>query len=63
MHSYQPSTLLDLNSLDSVLQQQEKIMDMSYLLASEASQKSRLVAGGRRLTVAGVTNKSEMTST
>ncbi|XP_075884987.1 pleckstrin homology domain-containing family A member 7-like isoform X3 [Nelusetta ayraudi] len=43
-HSYQPSTLLDLNSLDSVLQQQEKIMDMSYVLASEASQKSRLVA-------------------
>lgn len=44
IHSYQPATLLDLSGLDSVLQQQEKIMDMSYLLASEASQKSRLVA-------------------
>lgn len=33
-------------------------MDMSYLLASEASQKSRLVAGGWRLTVAGITKKN-----
>lgn len=58
IHSYhQPSTLLGLSGQDSVLQQQEKIMDMSYLLASEASQKSRLVAGGWRLTVAGVTKK------
>lgn len=32
-------------------------MDMSFLLASEASQKSRLVAGGWRLTVAGSAKK------
>lgn len=59
---HQPSTQLDFSGFDSVLQQQEKMMDMSYLLASQASQKSRLVAGGLRLTVARVSHKSRMTN-
>lgn len=33
-------------ALDSALQEQERIITMSYTLASEASLKSKLVAGG-----------------
>lgn len=32
-------------ALDSALQEQERIITMSYALASEASHKSKLVAG------------------
>ncbi|KAM4619225.1 pleckstrin homology domain-containing family A member 7-like [Polymixia lowei] len=42
---------LDFSELDSALQQQERIMSVSHALASEASRKSKLVAGsefGRR---------------
>ncbi|XP_078139202.1 pleckstrin homology domain-containing family A member 7-like isoform X3 [Centroberyx gerrardi] len=35
---------LDFSELDSALQQQEKIMSVSHVLASEASRKSKLVA-------------------
>lgn len=45
VQNYHPSALLDFSELDSVLQQQENIMNVSHILASEASQKSRLVAG------------------
>lgn len=45
VQNYHPSALLDFSELDSVLQQQEKIMNVSHILAFEASQKSRLVAG------------------
>ncbi|XP_061750481.1 pleckstrin homology domain-containing family A member 7-like isoform X6 [Nerophis ophidion] len=38
------SAPLDLTELDSVLRQQERIMNASHALASEASQKSKLVA-------------------
>lgn len=34
-----------LEALDSALQEQERIITMSYALASEASLKSKLVAG------------------
>lgn len=34
-----------LEALDSALQEQERIITMSYTLASEASLKSKLVAG------------------
>ncbi|XP_077373252.1 pleckstrin homology domain-containing family A member 7-like isoform X4 [Festucalex cinctus] len=37
-------TSLDLSELDSVLQEQEKIMKTSWALASQASRKSKLVA-------------------
>ncbi|XP_049929975.1 pleckstrin homology domain-containing family A member 7-like [Epinephelus moara] len=40
----QPSALLDFSELDSALQQQERIMDVSQALASEASRKSKQVA-------------------
>uniref|UniRef100_A0A8C3AED9 Pleckstrin homology domain containing, family A member 7a n=1 Tax=Cyclopterus lumpus TaxID=8103 RepID=A0A8C3AED9_CYCLU len=40
-----PSAPLDFSELDSALQQQERIMDVSQALASEASRKSKLVAG------------------
>uniref|UniRef100_A0A8C3AFB6 Pleckstrin homology domain containing, family A member 7a n=1 Tax=Cyclopterus lumpus TaxID=8103 RepID=A0A8C3AFB6_CYCLU len=39
-----PSAPLDFSELDSALQQQERIMDVSQALASEASRKSKLVA-------------------
>ena len=52
VHSLQPAlgpsldfTPLDFSELDSVLQQQERIMSVSQKLASEASRKSKLVAG------------------
>ncbi|XP_077424768.1 pleckstrin homology domain-containing family A member 7-like isoform X7 [Vanacampus margaritifer] len=38
------STSLDLSELDSVLQEQDKIMKTSWALASQASRKSKLVA-------------------
>uniref|UniRef100_A0A8C9ZQL3 Pleckstrin homology domain containing, family A member 7a n=1 Tax=Sander lucioperca TaxID=283035 RepID=A0A8C9ZQL3_SANLU len=41
----QPSAPLDFGELDSALQQQERIMNVSHALASEASRKSKLVAG------------------
>lgn len=41
----QPSTSLDLSELDFAMEQQERIMSVSYALASEASRKSKLVAG------------------
>ncbi|CAL8295206.1 unnamed protein product, partial [Boreogadus saida] len=51
VHSLQPAlgpsldfTPLDFSELDSVLQQQERIMSVSQALASEASRKSKLVA-------------------
>ncbi|XP_075945675.1 pleckstrin homology domain-containing family A member 7-like isoform X2 [Anarhichas minor] len=40
----QPSAPLDFSELDSALQQQERIMNVSHALASEASRKSKLVA-------------------
>uniref|UniRef100_UPI003AAA513C pleckstrin homology domain-containing family A member 7-like n=1 Tax=Centroberyx gerrardi TaxID=166262 RepID=UPI003AAA513C len=40
---------LDFSELDSALQQQEKIMSVSHVLASEASRKSKLVAGSEWL--------------
>ncbi|KAM7415081.1 hypothetical protein PAMA_019759 [Pampus argenteus] len=40
----QPSAPLDFSELDSALQKQEKIMNVSHALASEASRKSKLVA-------------------
>uniref|UniRef100_A0A3B3HCJ6 Pleckstrin homology domain containing, family A member 7a n=1 Tax=Oryzias latipes TaxID=8090 RepID=A0A3B3HCJ6_ORYLA len=40
----QPSAPLDLREMDSALQQQERIMSVSHMLASEASRKSKLVA-------------------
>ncbi|XP_044048575.1 pleckstrin homology domain-containing family A member 7-like isoform X2 [Siniperca chuatsi] len=39
-----PSAPLDFSELDSALQQQERIMNVSHALASEASRKSKLVA-------------------
>ncbi|XP_034031776.1 pleckstrin homology domain-containing family A member 7-like isoform X9 [Thalassophryne amazonica] len=39
-----PSAPLDFSELDSALRQQERIMNVSYALASEASRKSKLVA-------------------
>lgn len=45
VQNYYPYALLDFSELELVLQQQEKIMNVSHILASEASQKSRLVAG------------------
>ncbi|XP_063335236.1 pleckstrin homology domain-containing family A member 7-like isoform X4 [Pelmatolapia mariae] len=45
----QPSAPLDFTELDSALQQQERIMNVSQMLASEASRKSKLVAGTERL--------------
>uniref|UniRef100_A0A8C8DUS9 Pleckstrin homology domain containing, family A member 7a n=1 Tax=Oryzias sinensis TaxID=183150 RepID=A0A8C8DUS9_9TELE len=41
----QPPAPLDLRETDSALQQQERIMSVSHMLASEASRKSKLVAG------------------
>lgn len=45
VQNIQPSASLDFSELDSALQQQERIMTVSHALASEASRKSKLVAG------------------
>ncbi|XP_035520612.1 pleckstrin homology domain-containing family A member 7-like isoform X4 [Morone saxatilis] len=45
VQNIQPSASLDFSELDSALQQQERIMSVSHALASEASRKSKLVAG------------------
>ncbi|XP_035012210.2 pleckstrin homology domain-containing family A member 7 isoform X6 [Hippoglossus stenolepis] len=45
VHNMQPSAPLDFSELDSALKQQERIMNVSQTLASEASRKSKLVAG------------------
>ncbi|XP_040895149.1 pleckstrin homology domain-containing family A member 7 isoform X2 [Toxotes jaculatrix] len=44
VQNIQPSAPLDFSELDSALQQQERIMNVSQALASEASRKSKLVA-------------------
>ncbi|KAM7002333.1 pleckstrin homology domain-containing family A member 7-like [Tautogolabrus adspersus] len=44
VQNIQPSAPLDFSELDSALQQQERIRDVSQVLASEASRKSKLVA-------------------
>ncbi|XP_074533086.1 pleckstrin homology domain-containing family A member 7-like isoform X3 [Halichoeres trimaculatus] len=44
VQNIQPSAPLDFTELDSALQQQERIMNVSQALASEASRKSKLVA-------------------
>ncbi|CAJ1055957.1 Hypothetical predicted protein [Xyrichtys novacula] len=44
VQNIQPSAPLDLGELDSALQQQERIMNVSQALASEASRKGKLVA-------------------
>nr|XP_046250290.1 pleckstrin homology domain-containing family A member 7-like isoform X3 [Scatophagus argus] len=44
VQNIQPSAPLDFSELDSALQQQERIMNVSHVLASEASRKSKLVA-------------------
>ncbi|XP_028287405.1 pleckstrin homology domain-containing family A member 7-like isoform X3 [Parambassis ranga] len=44
VQNIQPSAALDFSELDSAMQQQERIMNVSYALASEASRKSKLVA-------------------
>ncbi|XP_056908019.1 pleckstrin homology domain-containing family A member 7-like isoform X17 [Takifugu flavidus] len=45
VQNLQPCATLDFSELCLVLQQQERIMNVSQVLASEASQKSKLVAG------------------
>ncbi|XP_032445315.1 pleckstrin homology domain-containing family A member 7-like isoform X9 [Xiphophorus hellerii] len=45
VQNIQPSASLELNELDSAMEEQERIMSVSYALASEASRKSKLVAG------------------
>ncbi|XP_062245000.1 pleckstrin homology domain-containing family A member 7-like isoform X4 [Platichthys flesus] len=49
VHNMQPSAPLDFSELDSAVKQQERIMNVSQTLASEASRKSKLVAGTERL--------------
>ncbi|XP_070828239.1 pleckstrin homology domain-containing family A member 7 isoform X7 [Chaetodon trifascialis] len=44
VQNIQPSAPLDFSELDSALQQQQRIMNVSHALASEASRKSKLVA-------------------
>ncbi|XP_029952022.1 pleckstrin homology domain-containing family A member 7-like isoform X2 [Salarias fasciatus] len=44
VQNLQPAAPLDFSELDSALQQQERIINVSQALASEASQKSKLVA-------------------
>ncbi|XP_068169059.1 pleckstrin homology domain-containing family A member 7-like isoform X2 [Antennarius striatus] len=44
VQNLQPSSPLDFSELDSALQQQQRIMNASQALASEASRKSKLVA-------------------
>ncbi|XP_047452488.1 pleckstrin homology domain-containing family A member 7-like isoform X18 [Mugil cephalus] len=48
VQNIQPSSV-DFSELDSVLLQQERIMSVSHALASEASRKSKLVAGSEWL--------------
>ncbi|XP_027886897.1 pleckstrin homology domain-containing family A member 7-like isoform X10 [Xiphophorus couchianus] len=45
VQNIQPSASLELSELDSAMEEQERIMSVSYALASEASRKSKLVAG------------------
>lgn len=48
MHNLQPTVAQDKHNsvdLDSQLQEQERIITISYALASEASQRSKEVAG------------------
>lgn len=48
MHNLQPAVAQDKHNsvdLDSQLQEQERIITISYALASEASQRSKEVAG------------------
>ncbi|KAM9376763.1 pleckstrin homology domain-containing family A member 7-like isoform 2-T2 [Pholidichthys leucotaenia] len=44
VQNLQPSAPLDFSELDLALQQQQRIMNVSHALASEASRKSKLVA-------------------
>ncbi|XP_038150757.1 pleckstrin homology domain-containing family A member 7 isoform X8 [Cyprinodon tularosa] len=44
VQNIQPSASVDFSELDSAMQQQKRIMSVSYALASEASRKSKLVA-------------------
>ncbi|XP_043981239.1 pleckstrin homology domain-containing family A member 7 isoform X11 [Gambusia affinis] len=45
VQNIQPSASLEFNELDSAMEEQQRIMSVSYALASEASRKSKLVAG------------------
>ncbi|XP_054890471.1 pleckstrin homology domain-containing family A member 7-like isoform X9 [Poeciliopsis prolifica] len=45
VQNIQPSASLEFSELDSAMEEQERIMSVSYALASEASRKSKLVAG------------------
>uniref|UniRef100_A0A3P9NAN2 Pleckstrin homology domain containing, family A member 7a n=1 Tax=Poecilia reticulata TaxID=8081 RepID=A0A3P9NAN2_POERE len=45
VQNIQPSASLEFNELDNAMEEQERIMSVSYALASEASRKSKLVAG------------------
>ncbi|MEQ2248830.1 hypothetical protein ILYODFUR_023055, partial [Ilyodon furcidens] len=45
VQNIQPSASLDFSELDTAMQQQKRIMSVSHALASEASRKSKLVAG------------------
>uniref|UniRef100_A0A3B3X134 PH domain-containing protein n=1 Tax=Poecilia mexicana TaxID=48701 RepID=A0A3B3X134_9TELE len=45
VRNIQPSASLEFNELDNAMEEQERIMSVSYALASEASRKSKLVAG------------------
>ncbi|KAM4554344.1 pleckstrin homology domain-containing family A member 7-like isoform 2-T2 [Fundulus diaphanus] len=45
VQNIQPSASVDFSELDSAMQQQKRIMSVSHALASEASRKSKLVAG------------------
>lgn len=52
MHNLQPTVAQDKHNsvdLDSQLQEQERIITISYALASEASQRSKEVAGNSYL--------------
>ncbi|XP_007578740.1 pleckstrin homology domain-containing family A member 7-like isoform X10 [Poecilia formosa] len=44
VRNIQPSASLEFNELDNAMEEQERIMSVSYALASEASRKSKLVA-------------------
>ncbi|XP_008409017.1 pleckstrin homology domain-containing family A member 7-like isoform X9 [Poecilia reticulata] len=44
VQNIQPSASLEFNELDNAMEEQERIMSVSYALASEASRKSKLVA-------------------
>lgn len=53
MHNLQPIAQDNHNSanIDSQLQEQERIINISYALASEASQRSKEVAGMAKLLI------------